>query len=103
MIVLTNLPDRRSALDLARGLVERRLAACVNVLGDVVSVYRWQGTVATESEVTVLIKTRAPLYTEVEAAITAAHPYELPEVIAFAVERGLPDYLKWVIAETGPE
>jgi len=99
--VLTNLPDRGQALALARGLVEQRLAACVNVLGEITSVYRWQGKIATESEVTVLIKTRGALYDQVEAAIRAAHPYELPEVIALPVARGLPQYLQWVAAETG--
>lgn len=102
LIVLTNLPDHASAVKLAQALVEKRLAACVNVLGEASSVYRWEGRVETEKEVPVLIKTRGALYGEVEAAIVAAHPYELPEIVAVPVVRGLPGYLEWVVAETTP-
>ena len=100
LLVFTNLPDRDSALALARALIERRLAACVNVLGSASSVYRWQQAVETAQEVPVLIKTRRPLYAEVEATIRALHSYELPEIIAVPVERGLPQYLQWILVET---
>lgn len=102
LIVLTNMPNKESATALARELVEKRLAACVNVLGEISSVYRWEGRVATESEVAVLIKTQEALYGRVEAAIVAVHPYELPEIVAVPVLRGLPAYLQWVVAETTP-
>jgi periplasmic divalent cation tolerance protein len=98
--VLTNLPDHASAVKLARALVEQRLAACVNVLAGCVSVYRWKGSVETAQEVPVLIKTRAALYSDVERAIRENHPYELPEIIAVPVGRGLAEYLDWVAAET---
>jgi periplasmic divalent cation tolerance protein len=100
LVVLTNLPDRAAAMKLAQTLVERRLAACVNILGEASSVYHWQGEIETASEVPVLIKTRGGLYPEVEAAISEAHPYELPEIIAVPVVLGLPAYLDWVSAET---
>jgi len=100
LVVLTNLPDRAAAVKLAQTLVERRLAACVNILGEASSVYRWQGGIETASEVPVLIKTRSGLYPEVEATISEAHPYELPEIIAVPVVLGLPAYLDWVTAET---
>ena len=100
LLVFTNLPDHDSALALARTLIERRLAACVNVLGAATSVYRWQQAVETTQEVPVLIKTRRALYAEVEATIRALHSYELPEIIAVPVERGLPQYLQWILAET---
>lgn len=100
LIVLTNMPDRASALKLAQALVDQRLAACVNVLADALSVYRWQGKVETAPEVPLLIKTREALYSAVEAAIVAGHPYELPEVVAVRIVRGLPQYLGWVAAET---
>lgn len=103
LIVITNLPSREAALELARALVERRLAACVNILAECTSVYRWQGALETASEVPVLIKTRAAIYEEVEAAIKGLHPYELPEIVAFPVERGLPEYLQWVSSETVTE
>jgi periplasmic divalent cation tolerance protein len=98
--VLTNLPDRDTALALARALVERRLAACVNVLAPCSSVYRWRGAVESADEVPVLIKTRLALYPEVEQAIRELHPYEVPEIVALRLEAGLPDYLQWIASET---
>lgn len=100
IVLLTNLPDRKAALHLARELIARRLAACVNVLAECTSVYRWQGEVENATEVPVLIKTRSALYSEVEAAIRELHPYELPEIVAVSVRYGLTEYLDWVSAET---
>lgn len=100
LIVLTNLPDRDAALRLAGLLVERRLAACVNVLAECTSVYRWRGAIENATEVPVLIKTRSALYPEVEAAILAQHPYELPEIVAVPITYGLASYLDWVGEET---
>ncbi|MBM3356621.1 MAG: divalent-cation tolerance protein CutA [Betaproteobacteria bacterium] len=100
ILVLTNLPDRAAAAKLARELVARRVAACVSVLGESTSVYRWKGSVEEAREVPVLIKTRAALYPELEAAIREQHPYELPEIVAVPIVRGLPDYLEWVAEET---
>jgi len=101
VIVFTNLPDREAAVKLANELVAKKLAACVNVLAGCTSVYRWKGTIENAPEVPVLIKTRAARYAEVEAAIRGLHPYELPEIIAVPVVRGLDDYLRWVADETG--
>ena len=100
LLVLTNLPDRETADRLAGALVEQRVAACVNILAPCRSVYRWQGAVQREEEHPVLIKTTAERYPALEAAIRAAHPYELPEIIAVPIERGLPAYLAWLEAET---
>lgn len=100
IIILTNMPDREAALKLAQELVTQRLAACVNVLAECTSVYRWRGAIENAAEVPVLIKTRAARYAEVEAAIRGLHPYELPEILAVPVERGLEAYLQWVADET---
>lgn len=100
VIVLTNLPDRAAAVRLAQELVARRLAACVNVLAECTSVYRWKGGIENTTEVPVLIKTRAGRYAEVEAAIRELHPYELPEIIAVPVQHGFDEYLQWVTDET---
>ena len=96
IVVLTNMPDRGTAERLAQELVERRLAACVNVLAECTSVYRWKGAVENAKEIPVLIKTRAALYEELEAAISELHPYELPEIVALPIVRGLPEFLEWV-------
>jgi periplasmic divalent cation tolerance protein len=100
LIVLTNLPDQSSAEALARHLIETRVAACVNILAPCRSVYRWQGAVEQADEVPLLIKSTAERYSDLEAAIRARHPYELPEIIAVPVSAGLPAYLAWVAAET---
>jgi periplasmic divalent cation tolerance protein len=100
VIVFTNLPDREAALKLADELVARKLAACVNVLSECTSVYRWKGNIETAREVPVLIKTRAARYAEVEDAIRGLHPYELPEIIAVPLARGSDEYLQWVADET---
>jgi periplasmic divalent cation tolerance protein len=99
-LVLTNLPDRASAERLAAVLVEKRLAACVNILAPCRSVYRWEGSVQQDEEHPLLIKTTLGRYPALEDAIRAGHPYELPEIIAIQVERGLPEYLDWVAFET---
>ena len=102
LLVLTNLPDRASAEKLADALIEARVAACINILAPCLSVYRWKGTVQHDEEHPVLIKTSAARYPVLEQAIRALHPYELPEIVAVPIERGLTAYLDWVAAETRP-
>ncbi|GAA5164065.1 divalent-cation tolerance protein CutA [Viridibacterium curvum] len=100
LLVVCNTPDADTARKIASALVERRLAACVNILAPCQSVYRWQGEVEDSSEVPLLIKTTTARYGALEAAICALHPYEVPEIIALPVSHGLPDYMSWVLAET---
>lgn len=100
VLVITNLPDEQSAARLAQQLVEARVAACVNQLAPCTSTYRWQGNIETATEVPLLIKTTSAAYPRLEQLIRAAHPYELPEIIAVPVTAGLPAYLDWVSRET---
>lgn len=100
--VLTNLPDSESAFNLARHLVRRRVAACVNVLSPATSFYRWEGREEEAPEIPVLIKSTRERYAELEREIRALHPYDLPEIIAFPVEQGLENYLGWVEDECKP-
>jgi periplasmic divalent cation tolerance protein len=102
LLVLTNLPDRAAAEKLADALIERRVAACINILGPCRSVYRWQGAVQHDEEHPVLIKSTREAYPALEAQIRALHPYELPEIVAVPIEHGLPAYLDWVAAQTQP-
>jgi periplasmic divalent cation tolerance protein len=102
LAVLTNLPDSESAFNLARTLVARRVAACVNVLAPATSFYRWQGREEQASEVPVIIKTTTERYAELESIVRECHPYELPEIIALPVERGLENYLGWIEDECKP-
>jgi periplasmic divalent cation tolerance protein len=99
LLVLTNLPDRDSAQRIAHSLIESRAAACVNILAECTSVYRWNEKTETASEVPLLIKTTRAAYPRVEELIRSQHPYELPEIIAVSVVAGLPSYLQWVKQE----
>jgi periplasmic divalent cation tolerance protein len=96
ILVVTNLPDSDSAFNLARQLVELRLAACANVLSPATSFYEWEGKLESATEYPVLIKTLRSRYGELERAIVERHPYSLPEIIALDVTQGLPRYLQWV-------
>ncbi|WP_374244638.1 divalent-cation tolerance protein CutA [Zoogloea sp.] len=100
LLVLTNLPDADSARQIARQLVEQRLAACVNILPACTSVYRWNDAIESAAEVPLLIKTTLARYPALQAALTELHPYELPEIIAVPLHEGLPAYLAWVDTET---
>lgn len=100
LLVLTNLPDRLAAEKLAEALVGERLAACVNILAPCRSIYRWNGAVQNDEEVPLLAKTTTERYAALEAAIRSNHPYEVPEIIALPIERGLAAYLTWVGEET---
>ena len=100
LLVITNLPDAASAAKLAQQLIEVRAAACINQLAPCISTYRWQGKIETATEVPLLIKTTQAAYPRLEKLIRAAHPYELPEIIAVPVSIGLPAYLGWVATET---
>jgi len=99
LLVMTNLPDLPAAQAMARALVGAKLAACVNILPGVQSVYRWQGEVEEANEVTLLMKTTQRRYAQLQQAIVAAHPYDVPEVIAWPLADGHPPYLHWVAAE----
>ena len=100
LLVLTNLPDRAAAESLADALITEQLAACVNILAPCRSVYRWQGAVQHDEEHPLLIKTTEERYAALEQAIRTRHPYELPEIVAVRIERGLAAYLEWLAAET---
>jgi len=102
LLVLTNLPDRESAHLVATALIKNNAAACVNILAECNSVYRWQDKIETVSEIPLLIKTTHAAYTRLEATICAHHPYELPEIIAVPIDSGLPGYLQWVVQQTTP-
>ena len=102
LVVLTNCPDDEVADRIARTLVESGLAACVNRLAPAASIYRWRGAVERATETPLLIKTTRERYVEVEQAIRALHPYEVPEVVAMAVEAGFAPYLRWIVDATQP-
>jgi periplasmic divalent cation tolerance protein len=96
LLALTTLGKEEDARRLAKALVERRLTACVNVIGPVRSVYRWKGTIEEDRELLLLIKTRKDRFEELERALAELHPYEVPELIALPIEHGATAYLRWL-------
>ncbi len=100
ILIITSWPDRAQAVALANKLIDERLAACVNVMGECTSVYRWQERNEIATEVPVFVKTLARHYPRLEQLIKSMHPYELPEIIAVPISNGLPAYLRWIAEET---
>ena len=100
LLVLTNCPDEETANSIALAVVEAKVAACVNILPRVQSIYRWQGVVESATEIPLFIKSTAANYPALEKLIAELHPYETPEIIALPITQGLPAYLNWVAAET---
>jgi len=99
-VVLTTCGSRSQAEKLAGALVERRLAACVQV-SDVTSYYTWEGRVANDPELLLIIKTKASVYPGLEAFIRENHDYELPEIVQLPLAGGLAGYLAWIDETTG--
>ena len=99
--VLTTVEQKADAEKIARSLVDRRLAACVQIVGPLTSYFRWQAKLDTAQEFLCLIKSRNDLFAELEAAILDMHPYEVPEILATPVTKGSKSYLNWMAAELG--
>jgi periplasmic divalent cation tolerance protein len=103
LICFCTCPDPATAERIAGTLVGERLAACVNILPGLRSVYRWQGAVESADEVLLLVKTAPDRYPALQRRLPELHPYELPELVAVETGFGLPDYLRWIADETRPE
>jgi periplasmic divalent cation tolerance protein len=103
LIALCTCPDAAVGERIAEALVGEGLAACINTLPGITSVYLWEGKVQRDSEVLLLMKTTRARLAELTDRVRQLHPYELPEVIAVPVSGGLPDYLQWVITCTSPD
>ena len=95
-LVLCSVPNRETAEHIAETLVSERLAACVNIIPGIVSVYRWKETIEKDGELLLLIKTSRDSYEPLEQRIQALHPYELPEIIAVPIQTGQTDYIQWI-------
>jgi periplasmic divalent cation tolerance protein len=100
LLVISNTPDRATAERIAGELVASHAAACVNVLAECSSIYRWEGKIEYATEVPLLIKTTVDAYPRLEAELRKLHPYAVPEIIAIPISAGLPAYLDWVKTET---
>ena len=99
LVIYTTFPDSKTAQRIIRGLVKQRLAACGNIF-KLNSIYAWKGKIKRSPEYGALIKTRKRNYKKVETYIQKHHPYEVPEIISWSIEKGSPSYLKWIAEET---
>ena len=95
-VILSTCPNRASAEKIARQLINDKIAACVNILPGITSIYPWKGRIETAQEHLLIVKTREDQYQAVEKSIQTYHPYELPEIIAVPIETALPQYLQWI-------
>jgi periplasmic divalent cation tolerance protein len=102
-IVLTTAASEEEARKIARALVDRRLAACVNIVPQIASVYRWQGNVEEAREWLLIVKTTAAAFGQVRHAIADLHSYDLPECVCLTIEDGLPNYLEWIAESVSVE
>lgn len=102
LVVFVTAPSQRVGRDLARGLVDRRLAACVSIIPSITSVYAWEGEVCVDEEVLLVIKTTRVALDGLTSSVRDLHPYDVPEIIAVPVTAGFPEYLEWVGESVGP-
>lgn len=100
LLCLSTCPDAETASEIARALVEEKLAACVNRVPGVVSTYRWQGEIHEDTEMLLIIKTTRERFDALRERLVELHPYELPELVAVKIAEGLPGYLDWLAHET---
>jgi len=99
-LVLCTIDTPKHAKNLARSIVEARLAACVNLLPNLTSIYRWEGEIEEAQESLLLIKTKAELFEKLKDKIVSLHPYSVPEIIMLDIKKGEPHYLDWIMKET---
>jgi len=98
-MIFCTCPDTDTAAAIAAALVDQKLAACVNIISGIRSIYRWEGKRQCDEECLMLIKTRLDRYQVLEEMVRALHPYEIPEIIAVPLEAGSAAYLAWVDAQ----
>ena len=99
LIVLCTVPSTEKAKDIAENLVAERLCACVNILDQVQSIFRWQAEIQNDPEVLMILKTTQDRYVDLEKRLNELHPYDVPEIIALPIARGTQSYLDWIQAE----
>ncbi len=102
-VVFCTVPSRDVAEKIADKLVGDRLAACVNILGGVRSIYTWKGEVCRDDELLLVIKSRAALFESLRAAVIALHPYEVPEIISLPIQEGHEPYMQWLRENTSAD
>jgi len=100
IIVMSTVPSKEAGLAIAGLLVNEKLAACVNIIPGLTSLYKWKGKLCTDEELLLIIKTRKSLFEKVRNAIKGIHPYEVPEIIELPIMSGLETYMQWIEENT---
>jgi periplasmic divalent cation tolerance protein len=101
ILCLVTIDDIGKAGEIARVLVEKKIVACVNIIPEIRSIYRWKGEVCDDKERLLIMKTREDLFPKLQSAVKELHPYEVPEIVALKIDQGLPEYLRWIDDCTG--
>ena len=96
IVILCTVPSKEDGIKIARRLVEEELAACVNITGKILSVYKWKGEICNDEECLLFIKSNKKLFNKISREIVSLHPYEVPEVISLPITDGLEQYLNWI-------
>ena len=103
IVCLVTIDDIEKAVRIGQILVENKLAACVNLLPEIRSIYSWQGKIHDELETLMIIKTRKDVFKDLQKTIKELHPYEVPEIITLPIDQGLPEYLQWIHDSVSPK
>lgn len=97
LLAFSTFPDAETARRIAHALISEKLAACANIIPTMNSIYRWKGKIETGDETIVFFKTTQDRYDAFQEKLRSLHPYEIPEIICVTIDKGLPDYLRWVV------
>ena len=100
IVIFCTIKEKKEAEKIAKEIVQKKLAACVNIIEGLTSIYEWEGSVCTESECQMIIKSKHVLYNELKESILSLHSYEVPEIISLPVSEGLESYLNWIQQNT---
>jgi periplasmic divalent cation tolerance protein len=103
ILCLVTIDDIGKAGEMARALVEKEIVACVNIIPEIRSIYRWKGAVCDDPECLMILKTKEELFPKLQTVVRELHPYEVPEIISLTIDQGLPEYLRWIDDCTGQQ
>ena len=100
ILILITVPNQKTGEEIASHLVEKNIAACVNIIPGLTSIYKWKGKIEKDDELLLLVKTQQELFHSVEKSVLEIHPYEVPEIISIDISQGFTKYLDWILSET---